>query len=106
MQTNLHLEGKKALITGGSRGLGLAIAKHFTILGADIAFTYSKNDLDAEDAADEIAALGKRPLVFKGSVSDSTHVRDTVKTLIDQWGSIDILVNNAGITQILPIALI
>lgn len=106
MQTHTNLEGKKALITGGSRGLGLAIGKRFASLGAEVAFTYSKSDWDAEDAVNQIGAEGRKPLVFKGSVSDSTHVRDTVGALIRQWGGIDILVNNAGITQILPIALI
>lgn len=101
-----RLEGKRCLVTGGSRGLGLAICLAFAKAGAKVAFTYSKNDPDAEDARAHIAEGGTAPLVFKGSVADSAHVQKTVAELVAVWGGIDVLVNNAGINQILPIALL
>lgn len=100
------LAGKRCLITGGSRGLGLGIACAMAAAGARVAFTYSTDDRDAEDAKARLVALGCEPLVFKGSVADAQHVRDTVKALVAAWGGVDVLVNNAGITRILPVALI
>jgi 3-oxoacyl-[acyl-carrier protein] reductase len=96
------VEGKRALVTGGTRGLGRAIAVEFSKRGAKVAVTYSKNDDDAE----ETRALLREPLVFKGSVADAAHVKSTVTEVVKTWGGIDILVCNAGITQVLPLALI
>src|SRR5688572_10386949 len=106
MSSPKRLEGKRCLITGGSRGLGLAIGCAFAREGAKIAFTFSKRVEDAEDARAQISKIGEAPLVFQGSVADSKHVQATVASLIKTWGGIDVLVNNAGITQILPIALL
>lgn len=100
------LEGKRCLVTGGSRGLGLAIGRAMAEAGAQVAFTFSKNAHDAEKARTLISAAGKAPLVFQGSVADAAHVQRTVAELQARWGGIDVLVNNAGITQVLPIALI
>jgi 3-oxoacyl-[acyl-carrier protein] reductase len=104
--TSQRLLGKRCLVTGGSRGLGLAMCKAFVAHGARVAFTFSKNTRDAEDARLSLAQLGCEPVVFQGSVADSTHVKETVSELLSRWGGIDVLVNNAGITQILPIALL
>lgn len=101
-----RLEGKRCLITGGSRGLGLAIAKAFASHGAKVAFTFSTNPDDAAAAKASLVEVGCEPLVFQGSVADSAHVKATVGELVKVWGGIDVLVNNAGITQILPIALL
>lgn len=106
MDKNNRLQGKKCLITGGSRGIGLAIALAFAKSGAQIAFTYSKSDHSAEEAQQKISNLGVIPLVYKGSVADSEHVQTVVKSLIAEWKTIDILVNNAGINQMLPFSLI
>jgi 3-oxoacyl-[acyl-carrier protein] reductase len=113
------LAGKRCLVTGGSRGLGLAICEEFAKQGARVAFTYSKNDDDAEEALARIGEASLDPLPrnggpsssspvlrFKGSVADSAHVNATIAALLAAWGGIDVLVNNAGITQILPIALV
>jgi 3-oxoacyl-[acyl-carrier protein] reductase len=105
LTNRISLTGKRCLITGGSRGLGLAMGLAFTRAGAQVAFTYSQNDHDAEDARAVLTEAGSAPLVFKGSVADSAHVNKTVAALIAAWGGIDVLVNNAGINQILPIAL-
>jgi 3-oxoacyl-[acyl-carrier protein] reductase len=99
------LAGKRCLITGGSRGLGLALGLAFAREGAQVAFTYSQNDHDAEEARGLIAQAGAAPLVFKGSVADAKHVNKTVAELLTAWDGIDVLVNCAGINQVLPIAL-
>lgn len=101
-----RLEGKRCLITGGSRGLGRAMGEAFASEGAKVAFTYSQDDADAEEARAAVRAHGFDPLVFKGSVADARHVTATVKAVGEAWGGVDVLVNNAALTQILPIALI
>jgi 3-oxoacyl-[acyl-carrier protein] reductase len=105
--SNPLLVGKRCLITGATRGLGLAIAKEFVRQGVtQIAMTYSKSLKDADSARSDISSLGAEPLLFQGSVAETNHVKETVKSLVQQWGGIDILVNNAGILQVLPLALI
>lgn len=98
-----RLDAKRCLVTGGSRGLGLAIAESFAKHGAKVAITYSKNDADAEDAK---AKLGPGALVFKGSVADAAHATATIAEITRAWGGLDVLVNNAGVNQVLPIALL
>lgn len=101
-----RLEGKRCLVTGGSRGLGLALCRAFADAGAKVAFTFSKNVEDAAAAERLLTEAGSQPLVFQGSVSDAKHVQQTVAQLSEAWGGIDVLVNNAGPTQILPVALL
>jgi 3-oxoacyl-[acyl-carrier protein] reductase len=101
-----RLEGKHCLVTGGSRGLGRALCVALARAGAQVAFTYSRRDQDAEEAAVLLRAQGIEPLVFRGSVADAAHVHQTTAELTRRWGRIDVLINNAGITQILPIALL
>ena len=104
----IRFDGKRCLVTGGSRGLGLAIGEALARAGARVAFTFSRNRDDAEEARTRIAAAagGSPPLVFQGSVADAAHVQRTVTEVVAAWGGIDVLVNNAGITQVLPIALL
>lgn len=102
-----RLDGKRAIVTGATRGLGLAIATELAREGARVAITYRKNDADAEEARKQIAAVAATaPLVFKGNVADRAHADDTVKQVSAAWGGVDILVNAAGVTRILPIALL
>jgi len=100
------LQGKRCLITGGSKNLGRAICLAFARAGARVAFTYDKNDDEAEKTRAALIELGVTPFVQKGSVSDAAHVRACVRTLEKEMGGVDVLVNNAALTQILPIALI
>jgi 3-oxoacyl-[acyl-carrier protein] reductase len=100
------LKQKRCLITGGSRGFGRALCLAFAEAGAKIAFTYLKNEEEAEKTRALLLEMGCEPLVFRGSVSDAKHVNDTVKQMVAAWGGVDVLVNNAAITQILPIALL
>lgn len=103
---NRLLEEKRCLVTGGTRGLGLAIALGLARHGAKVAITYKNDEASAEDAAKLLRDAGSEPLVFKGSVADSAHVRSTVDSVVKTWGGIDALVNNAAITQVLPISLL
>lgn len=103
------LAGKRCLVTGGSRGLGLAMCKAFARHGAKVALTYRRSDQDAAAAVKAVQAespTAQLPLHFKGSVADAAHVQQTVAQLTAEWGGIDVLVNNAGVTQIVPIALL
>ncbi|MDI1476681.1 SDR family oxidoreductase [Polyangium sp. y55x31] len=101
------LEGKRCIVTGGTRGLGLAMCVAFARHGARVALTYHKDDASAEDAKRAIAAAaGDEPLVFKGSVADGAHVKSTVAAVVSAFGGVDVLVNNAAITQVLPISLL
>jgi NAD(P)-dependent dehydrogenase (short-subunit alcohol dehydrogenase family) len=101
-----RLEGKRCLVTGGSRGLGREICLAMARAGGRVAFTYAKNTDDAEATRAELQALGAAPLVFRGSVADSAHVKATVGAVVEAWGGVDVLVNSAAIHQIMPIALI
>lgn len=99
-------EGRRALVTGGTRGLGLAIARELGGPGARVAITYATDDASASEARGLLEGTGAEVQVFKGSVADSAHVTATVQALDRSWGGIDVLVNAAGQTQVLPIALL
>jgi NAD(P)-dependent dehydrogenase (short-subunit alcohol dehydrogenase family) len=100
------LVDKRCLVTGGSRGLGRAIALAFSRHGARVAFTYASDDADAAETARAVEQIGSAARVFKGSVADAAHAKSSVDTLAREWGGIDVVVNNAGITQVLPISLL
>ncbi len=89
------LTGLRALVTGGSRGFGRAIAVALADAGADVAITSRKGD-DAEPAADEIRARGRRSLALLLEVRNANSIRVCFERLDKEWGSADILVNNAG----------
>lgn len=103
---SVTLNGKRCLITGGSRGLGRAFCLAFARAGARVAFTYSSDDADAEETRALLEEITPDVLVFKGSVDDAAHVKSTLKTIVQTWEGIDALVNNAGVNQVLPIALL
>ena len=93
----IDLNGKKALITGGSRGIGRAAAVLFAKAGSDVAINYLTKKKEAEDVAREIGQLGQKCLVYKADISEKSEVEAVVRSVIENWGRIDILVNNAGI---------
>ena len=99
------LKDKRALITGGSRGLGAAFARAFASEGAKVAFTYARDDEGAAATAGMIRETGGEARTFKVSVLDSVATEAMVNELETAWGGIDILVSNAGISQNLPLAL-
>jgi 3-oxoacyl-[acyl-carrier protein] reductase len=94
------LTGKTALVTGGSRGLGRAIALAFAAQGADVAVNYRGNAEAADDVAGQVTATGRRAVTIQGDTSEGREACEAiVKAAIDGLGSVDILVNNAGITR-------
>jgi 3-oxoacyl-[acyl-carrier protein] reductase len=94
------LTGKVALVTGGSRGLGRAIALAFAGRGADLAINYRGNAAAAEEALAEIRSLGRRAIAVQGDTSAGREACEAiVRAALDEFGAIDILVNNAGITR-------
>ena len=101
----LLLQGRTALVTGATRGLGRAIARTLAREGADVAFNYARSDAEAAALVEEIRALGRRALPFRVSVLDKPAVQAMVKEIDKAWGQIDVLVNNAGVGQVVPLAL-
>ena len=95
----IDLTGKSALVTGGSRGIGKAIALRLATQGADVAFSYRGNEAAARDALAEIEGLGRKGLAVQGDVSDPESAEAVVKAALDAFGRVDVLVNNAGITR-------
>jgi 3-oxoacyl-[acyl-carrier protein] reductase len=94
------LTGKVALVTGGSRGLGRAIAVAFAGQGADVAVNYRGNAEAAEEVVTQIRGMGRRSLAIQGDTSAGREACEAiVKAAIDEFGTVDILVNNAGITR-------
>jgi 3-oxoacyl-[acyl-carrier protein] reductase len=94
------LTGKTALITGGSRGLGRAIALALAGQGADVAVNYRGNAAAADEVAQQVVSIGRRALTIQGDTSAGREACEAmVKQAVDGLGSIDILVNNAGITR-------
>jgi len=93
------LEGRVALVTGASRGLGRAIAIKLAEEGAKVALNYRSGELEARKVADEIAAKGGTAFILHGDVSKKEDARAIVGKTIEHFGRIDILVNNAGITR-------
>jgi len=95
----IDLSGRTALVTGGSRGIGRAIALRLAGQGADVAFSYRGNEAAAKATVGDIEALGRKGLAVQADVSDAEAADGLVKAVIDAFGKVDILVNNAGITR-------
>jgi 3-oxoacyl-[acyl-carrier protein] reductase len=93
------LEGKRAFITGGTRGIGAAMCEVFAREGADVAFNYNSRDDLAESVAGKIEAHGRRSFKAKVSVIDRLGMKKLTRELVEKWGGIDILVNNAAINR-------
>lgn len=93
------LSGKRALVTGASRGLGKAIALSLARAGADVAITFEKSAEKAQAAADEIRALGRNGVAIQADSASPQAIRHAVASAVEQLGGLDILVNNAGIAR-------
>ena len=101
----LLLKDKVAIVTGGSRGIGRAIALRLGQEGAKVAINYSRSDHDAEETKEKLSQFGINYLVFKGSVADQEFVKEMVSEVKRKWKRIDTLVNNAGIIRDRPLLL-
>jgi 3-oxoacyl-[acyl-carrier protein] reductase len=99
------LEGRIALVTGGSRGLGRALCLVLAREGAAVAFNYLKAEQEAAKTLDDLRGLGKKAWSFKASVLDKQALAGIVRTVEQEVGTIDILINNAGVGQVVPLAL-
>lgn len=95
----MHLEGKVALVTGASRGIGRAVAIQLAQSGADVAVNYSGSEAAAQETVDAILALGRKAIKIKANVANAEEVAAMVEETHKTFGHIDILVNNAGITR-------
>jgi 3-oxoacyl-[acyl-carrier protein] reductase len=99
------LDGRIALVTGGSRGLGRALCRVLAREGAAIAFNYSRSEDEAQAALAELRAAGAKASAFRVSVLDKPGLDAMVKGIEAELGPVDILINNAGVGQVVPLAL-
>lgn len=95
----MNFEGKTVIVTGGSRGIGRAIALDFAKSGANVVVNYNRNAEKAEDVVKEIEAIGPKGLAVQCNVSKQEDVDALLKATVDTFGTVDFLVNNAGITK-------
>jgi 3-oxoacyl-[acyl-carrier protein] reductase len=94
-----EFEGRAAIVTGGTRGIGKAIVKELAARGANVAFSFTKNSELAAEVVKEIEASGARALAFQADVADTAAAEKMVRAVKAEFGSVDYLVNNAGITR-------
>ncbi len=100
------LNGKVALVTGSSRGIGRAIALALADAGADIAVNFLSRSAEAQAVELEIRQSGRRSVSIQADVSSSTHVEQLIRSIEEKLGFIDVLVNNAGVSRVQPIEVI
>jgi 3-oxoacyl-[acyl-carrier protein] reductase/pteridine reductase len=94
-----QLTGKVALVTGGARRIGRAIALKLAANGADVAITYRGSQAEAEATVRELAALGVEALAVRADLENAEDIRQTVASVTDEFGRLDVLVNNAGLFE-------
>ncbi|HET8562414.1 MAG TPA: SDR family NAD(P)-dependent oxidoreductase, partial [Candidatus Binatia bacterium] len=97
------LEGQVAIVTGGSRGIGRAVALAFAREGARVAITAAHDRVALHEVEREISLLGVEALGFLADVTRRAEIDRTIKMIVDQWDRIDVLVNNAGIISPAPL---
>jgi len=94
-----RVDGRTALITGGSRGIGKAIAMELAREGARVAINFASNEARAQETADEIKAAGGTCMMVKANIGDPAEARAMVAQVAEEFTHLDVLVNNAGITR-------
>jgi NAD(P)-dependent dehydrogenase (short-subunit alcohol dehydrogenase family) len=99
----MSLKGKRALVTGASKGIGAAIAKALAAEGADVAITYEKSAEAAGEVVNAIMAIGRRSVAIQADSADAAAVQASVEKTVAELGGLDILVNNAGILRLSPV---
>jgi 3-oxoacyl-[acyl-carrier protein] reductase len=97
------LKGKRALVTGGSRGIGAAVVRRLAQEGADVALTFVSKPDEATKTAAAVKALGVRALALQADAADSKALAAAVERTVKEFGGLDILVNNAGILALGPV---
>ncbi|MDZ7757561.1 3-oxoacyl-[acyl-carrier-protein] reductase [Rhodohalobacter sp.] len=95
----MDLKGKNCIVTGGSRGIGKAIALTLSKLGANVAITYSRSADAANEVVDEIEKSGSKGLALQADAASFEKAEEVITKVVEEWGSLDVLVNNAGITK-------
>lgn len=95
----MRLKDKIAIVTGGGRGIGRAVALAFAKEGADVLVNYVSNSTAADEVVAEIEKLGRKALAVKVDVASTADAQNMINTAIEKLGGVDILVNNAGISQ-------
>ncbi len=95
----MKLEGRKAIVTGGSRGIGRAIALMYAKEGADILVNYHSNDAAAKETVGEIEKLGRKAVAVAADVASYESAQNMVEECVKQLGGVDIVVNNAGVSK-------
>lgn len=93
------LEGKNAIVTGGSRGIGKSIVEVFAKNGANVAFTYNSSTEEAKQIEKDLSELGVKVKAYQSNAADFNAAQELIKNVSEDFSSIDILVNNAGITK-------
>ncbi len=99
MEKSKHLEGRTAIVTGATRGIGRAIALQLAREGANVAFNYMNNKKMADSLKSEVEASGVRAITFKVDIRDHDQVQGMKDAVLEEFGTFDILVNNAGIIK-------
>jgi 3-oxoacyl-[acyl-carrier protein] reductase len=98
----VDLTGKRALVTGGSRGLGAVVARQLAEAGADVALHYHRDQVGAEETAAAVRDAGRRALILQAHVGDPDSVRLLFQQIRDAWGGLELIVNNAGVAPVYP----
>ncbi|KKX31944.1 3-oxoacyl-ACP reductase family protein [Rhizobium sp. LC145] len=101
--TSINLDGKVALVTGGSRGIGAAIAKRLAAEGATVALTYVNSADKAEQVVREIEKAGGRAAAIRADNREAEAIEQAVRKTVETFGKLDILVNSAGIWHAAPL---
>lgn len=97
--TSFSLNGKVALVTGGSRGIGKSIALELAASGATVAITYASSTAAADEVVKTIQDNGGKAIAYQADAVNNARAIEVIEDIVKQFGSLDILVNNAGITQ-------
>ena len=98
------LTGKRALVTGGSRGIGAQIVRRLSADGAAVAFTYSASDTDAKQVVADIEANGGKAVAIRADAADPAQITAAVERAVTELGGLDVLVNNAAVAPLVPTA--